>query len=150
MTQTSKGLVAAVKEIMEGLAKAGLSYLHIGGKPVPAARPRVSKWGTYYPKTYSNWLKASWQYVQSLDHLPTGTPFALLIEVVAEPLKASKFTTPMGDVYNFSKGPLDLITKSKTVWNDDRQVVFMAVAKRFAEKGDTLGFHIWWTPIEET
>jgi Holliday junction resolvase RusA-like endonuclease len=134
---------------MGRLASAGLSYLHIGGKPVPAGRPRVSRWGTYYPKTYSRWLKESWKYAQTVKDVPTDRPVALLIEVVAEPLKASKFDTPMGDADNFAKGPMDLLTKTKAVWNDDRQVVFLTIVKRFAEPGDKIGFHIWWCEINE-
>ncbi len=50
---------------------------------------------------------------------------------------------------NFSKGPLDLLTKTESVWNDDRQIVFLATAKRFAEEGEEPGFKIWWCEIDD-
>ena len=35
----------------------GHQWLHIPGDPVVAPRPRVSRWGTYYPKKYQQWMK---------------------------------------------------------------------------------------------
>ena len=29
------------------------------GQPVPASRPRVTRWGTYYGKNYTRWRKAA-------------------------------------------------------------------------------------------
>ena len=40
--------------------------LSIPLNPVPASRPRVSKWGTYYPKRYATWKK------DALKHLPAN------------------------------------------------------------------------------
>ena len=41
--------------------------LWIGGQPVPASRPRVSKFGVYYSKTYNRWINDSWKYVEDFD-----------------------------------------------------------------------------------
>ena len=149
MTGISKVLVN-VRKAMERLALDGLSYLHIGGKPVPAGRPKVSRWGVYYPKSYENWKKDAWEYVDTLEGVPTDKQVALMIEVVAPPMKSSKYTTPMGDADNLCKGPMDLMTDSERVWLDDRQVVLLIVSKRFTTgEEDPIGFHVWWCEVEE-
>src|SRR5690606_13238815 len=107
-TMRISNLVEVVKDNMKRLATAGLFSLFIGGKPVPAGRPRVARWGVYYPKTYTKWMTDSWKYVSDLDSVPTGKNIALLVECVCPPLKTSKATAPMGDVDNFANGPMDL------------------------------------------
>lgn len=141
-------LIDGVKQQMEGLAKAGLFNLWIGGKPVPAGRPRVSKWGVYYAPAYTRWVKESWQYVSDLDTVPTDRPIAVLIEIICPAPKTTKSCAPMGDVDNFSKGPLDLLTKTERVWLDDRQVTFLATAKRWASGTEEVGFKLWWCELE--
>lgn len=140
-------LVTNVQKMMKGLAVAGLFSVWIGGKPVPAGRPRVSKWGTYYPKSYTRWMKESWQYVDAIEALPTDQPIAVLIETICPVPQKTEKTAPMGDVDNYSKGPLDLLTKTEKVWEDDRQIVFLAIAKRWADPGEEPGFKVWWCQI---
>lgn len=142
-------LTSAVKDTMGRLAQAGLLSLHIGGKPVPASRPKVSRWGTYYSPTYKRWMAESQEYIRYLDEAPTDKPLAVFIEVVCPAPKQSKFNTPMGDVDNFMKGPLDLLTKSGKTWGDDRQIVFVACSKRWAkDENDEIGFHIRWCEVK--
>lgn len=139
---------------MKGLANAGLFSLWMGGKPVPAGRPRVGRWGTYYPKTYQTWMAANWRHVESIDTVPTEGPVAVMVEVITQTPKSAQ-VAPMGDVDNFAKGPLDLITKKakeskflEGIWKDDRQITFLAVAKRFAAKDEEPGFKVWWCELE--
>lgn len=75
--------------------------------PVPASRPRVGKFGTYYAKSYADWMK-----------------------------EAAGFVKAALDVDNYAKGPLDVITKSGKVWGDDKQVVSLRVSKRYTEPGE--------------
>lgn len=128
--------------------------LHIGGQPVPAARPRVSRYGTYYPKTYSKWIKDSWKYVENVDHLPSDKPIIVMIDAVFEKPRSSKLDTPAPDVDNLAKGPLDQINKLRKgtprgIWEDDKQVVLMVCAKRWASPGEQPGFYIYWTEHKE-
>lgn len=148
MAATSN-LVASVKKQMKGLAVAGLFSLWIGGKPVPAGRPRVTRWGTYYPKSYTDWIKQSGKYVTALEAVPLDKPVALLVEVITTRPKTTKHNAPQGDVDNFAKGPMDLLTKSEKAWLDDRQIVFLTVVKRYAADGEEPGFQLFWCEVND-
>lgn len=141
-------LLNGVRKELGRLAAAGLLSAWIGGKPVPAGRPRVAKWGVYYPAPYTRWMKESWQYVEKIDSLPTDRPIAVLIEIITPRPKTTVSCAPMGDLDNFAKGPLDLITKLGRVWKDDRQIVFLATAKRWANEGEEVGFKIQWCELK--
>lgn len=128
--------------------------LFIGGQPVAASRPRVGKWGTYYGKTYSKWIKESWRYVDTIDDVPSDQPVAVFIEAVFEKAKSSKLHYPVPDVDNLAKGPLDQITKlvkerDRGVWTDDKHVVLLAASKRFALPDEEPGFRVYWTPLPQ-
>lgn len=129
--------------------------LWIGGQPVPASRPRVSKFGVYYSKTYNRWLKESWQFVDAFDALPTDRPIIVMVEAIFQKAKTSKLDHPTPDVDNLVKGPLDQINKlnkadpTRGIWEDDKQVVFMVASKRFAEPGEDPGFRIWYCELNE-
>lgn len=139
---------------MERLASAGLSTLWLGGKPVPAGRPRVGKFGTYYAKPYQDWMKVNARVVSSLDYVPTDRPIALLVEVLCIPPKKTEHCAPMGDVDNFAKGPMDLLTKltkdhGKGPWKDDRQIVSLVTVKRWIGPDEEPGFRLHWCVIDE-
>lgn len=145
---TSK-LAVQAKRNLEGLARAGLFSLWIAGKPVPAGRPRVTRWGTYYPKSYTNWIKAASPAVEAMPVVPLKGNVALLVEVNCERPKKTDHTAPMGDVDNFAKGPMDLITKLGKSWLDDRQIVSLTVVKRWIEQGEEPGFQLHWCEVND-
>ena len=102
--------------------------------PVPAARPRVGKFGTYYPKTYSRFkIQADEQLVPFSDGV---TPTTELLYVhclfVSEKPRTSKLPAPNGDIDNFVKAALDAVTKAQVMWSDDRQIVGLHAQKRWA------------------
>lgn len=107
--------------------------LTIALNPVPASRPRVTKWGVHYQKTYATWKK------QALHHLPHGGPIfgdkhvAVLVEHIIKKPKTTKRTNPRGDTDNYLKASLDACTKCKGVWTDDDIVVLTIASKRFTE-----------------
>lgn len=142
-------LFGLIKTAIEKQVGASMLSLVIGGEPVPASRPRVTRFGTYYGKNYTKWMKDSWHYVSSLDSLPTDRPIIVMLEAVVTKPRTSKLSHPRADVDNYAKGPLDLITKAaketgRGVWEDDRQIVFMGISKRFAEPGEDPGFKIYY------
>lgn len=135
-------LVTSVKKVASTAAMiAGLS-------PVPAARPRVGRWGTYYPATYTKWMKEAQDkvFIQGA-RVPEG-PLVLSIEHVIEKPRTSKRTYPRGDVDNLSKGPMDILTKTGSFWTDDDQVVLLIAHKRFARPGEEPGTYVSLTPTE--
>ena len=112
-------------------------YFQFDTAPVPASRPRVSKYGTYYGKTYSSYRKAFQEEVAEFrkgfrpllsDQLRVGATF-----LVKKP-KTSKLSYPRGDIDNYLKALFD--SCNELVWRDDVQVTELGeVVKKFADIG---------------
>lgn len=113
--------------------------LHFKLAPVPASRPKVSRWGVYYGKKYAEWRKNAAAMMQEVDGSAADGPLIVFIENILEKPRTSTRAYPVGDVDNFAKGPMDIITKAEKFWKDDDQVVGLAVFKRFAEPGEEAG-----------
>ena len=108
--------------------------------PVPASRPRVSRWGTYYGKRYEAFRKRGNEVLSNLEPLvmsPTSVdlfPLDGSLEVTAifnvvKP-RTSKLSSPNGDVDNYFK-TLDIC--NGIIWEDDKQIEILHICKRFAE-----------------
>lgn len=121
--------------MFKGAARAAPLRFCIDVAPVPASRPRVTRWGTYYGKTYKNWMAAAAKSLaqQRDDYWLIREQCAVCLEIIAERPKTTKRPEPRGDVDNYAKAALDAITKTELVWDDDDQVVALFVSKRFAE-----------------
>jgi Holliday junction resolvase RusA-like endonuclease len=106
--------------------------------PVPAARPKVGRFNTYYPKTYQTWKTQAERMLKQVvtDFEPTDEGVHVFLEQVKVKARTSKLVRPKGDVDNFAKATLDAITKSGKIWIDDDQVVSLATHKRFAYPGE--------------
>lgn len=146
----------AISDLTESLLKqlkrntaAGVLTAWLGLQPVPASRPRVSRWGTYYSKTYATWRKAAEEIAQGFEPGETLTgPLVVVTESIIQPARTSKLDYPRGDVDNYTKGPLDVMTKATDVWEDDNQVVVSLAVKRFAEDNEEPGTKIHWFEME--
>lgn len=105
--------------------------------PVPASRPKVSRWGVYYSKTYKTWRQLAEEHIKpgDLQLRPDDPVLVVIIAVVNRP-KTSKAPFPKGDVDNYAKGPMDAITKATGWWHDDKQVTWLLTGKRFAAPGE--------------
>jgi Holliday junction resolvase RusA-like endonuclease len=106
--------------------------------PVPAARPRVGKFGTYYPKTYSRFRIQADDLLQPLSHgrTPSDELFYVELEFVGQRPKSTILPAPKGDIDNYAKAALDAVTKAQMLWSDDRQIVGLHAVKRWAEPGE--------------
>jgi Holliday junction resolvase RusA-like endonuclease len=102
--------------------------------PVPASRPRVSKWGTYYAKPYRVFkdalksdLKKRWA------HPAISVPVVVSMVCLCTQPKSTKLDYPKPDVDNYAKAVLDAM--NGVVLQDDTQVIELNVSKRWAPKG---------------
>lgn len=109
--------------------------------PVPASRPRVTRWGTYYGKKYTAFKTAAEITIHDMGHDPVTGQCVVHVEMIVEKPKTSKLSTPRGDVDNYLKSIMDAMTKGKC-WDDDDQVVMVAATKRFADVGEQPGFNV--------
>lgn len=138
MRTTTSKLVKSFREVFKEPAHAGF-FLPVN--PVPASRPRVSKWGTYYGKTYNAWrkdaAKALKEYREFCDK--TEGRLYVVVECVVLKPKTSKREYPRGDVDNYAKAPLDAITSHTDIWNDDDQIVALLVTKQFTTEPKEAG-----------
>jgi len=108
-------------------------------EPVPASRPRVTRWGTYIAKPYKDWINAATASVESCGSVVNGSPADTLLVIttaICTRAKTSKLTLPRGDSDNYGKAALDLVTKLGGYWHDDKQVAPAICSKRFAAKGE--------------
>lgn len=110
--------------------------------PVPAARPRVGRWGTYYPKRYAEWKAKAEAEALTFEQADKDGLRIIMLDCVIEKPRTSKLDTPNGDVDNFAKGPMDALNKAAKAWHDDKQVMGLLAFKRFAEKGEAPGTNI--------
>lgn len=106
------------------------NHVTIDINPVVASRPRVTRWGVYYGKKYTAWK----QEAENITHTNMDViaqPCTVLIEQVVRKPKTSKLTFPNGDVDNYAKAPLDVMTKTE-FWTDDNLITGLWCSKRFA------------------
>lgn len=110
--------------------------IRLPGDPVPAARPKVSRFGTYYPKTYRAFRTAMELVVRKLfaGRQPMAGPLAVVLNVFVRKPKTSKLVYPIGDVDNYAKAYMDSLNGH--AWIDDKQVTSLIVTKCFTEEQD--------------
>jgi len=142
MTSTSKSIVESAIKWARGLFGTALLTSKLTLTPVPAARPRVGRWGTYYPKKYAAWKAAAEAEALTFKQADKDGLRLIVLDCVIEKPRTSKLDTPNGDVDNFAKGPLDALNRAAKAWHDDKQVMGLLAFKRFAEKGEEPGTNI--------
>lgn len=105
--------------------------------PVPASRPRVTRRGTFYGKTYDAWMKAVPALLPKFDKPLEGPLRATWLFVMPRPKdkKVLEAGMPMGDLDNLEKAIMDACTKAG-LWHDDRQLVSHSTDKRYADIGE--------------
>ena len=100
-------------------------------EPVPASRPRVTRWGVYYGKRYSNFRKVADMSLQAVEWssvFPLVGTLAVSVTFIAPRPKTTKRLHPRGDIDNYFKS-LDVL--NKVVWEDDDQIVWTCAVKEY-------------------
>lgn len=116
--------------------------------PVPASRPRVGKWGTFYGKCYTAWRKQAATELTLFEHDDKFTgPVSVTLVHLVKPAKSTKRTYPRGDTDNYDKAVLDAITSHTSLWDDDDQVVELHSMKMYAGTKQTPGCYIRIAPV---
>lgn len=134
--------MATSDEVLSGLSSAWKGAAHVASvpipvEPVPASRPRVTRWGTYHAKPYKHWLEQAALHLPGLEDLiEPESNLLVIVESICTRAKTSKLVRPKGDTDNYAKGPLDAVTHSGGYWKDDVQVIDLVSRKRFAAKGE--------------
>ena len=100
--------------------------------PVPASRPRVSRWGTYYGKKYTTFRKDVEKFLKGVALKVLAGPLFVVIEIHCRKPRTSKLDYPKPDVDNYAKGVLDALNKK--AWNDDSQIVGLVVTKEWSDQ----------------
>ena len=111
--------------------------------PTPASRPRVTRWGTYFPKKYSVWKEEAHRLLSeyTVPDLFAGRILVRTDVVCYRPKKPAN-DYPVGDIDNYEKATYDAITKAKIVWKDDVQIVGCETTKRYADGDEEPHTHI--------
>ena len=114
--------------------------------PVPASRPRVSKYGTYYLATYRDFKDKMRQLIAQAPHLYKKYEGLLKVKVtcsVKQPGKTIRLS-PSGDVDNYAKAVLDSL--NGVLWVDDDQIINLTVSKEFDSEGS---IRVEVTPVKQ-
>jgi Holliday junction resolvase RusA-like endonuclease len=95
----------------------------------------VTKWGTYYSKTYKAWLQCAHHLIPV--HTSEGIAFPVVANtVIAVPrARTSKLLVPVGDGDNYEKATFDMLQK-KGYLADDKWITTGHWRKRFLPYGE--------------
>ena len=110
--------------------------------PVPASRPRVSRWSTYYPKKYTQFKKDMEALTGELDTTPCENLVCVSLEFMIKiPQSWSKkkrlerentYCNNNSDIDNYIKAMLDSL--NGVYFIDDRQVVEVFASKKYSNE----------------
>lgn len=118
--------------------------------PVAAVRPKVTRWNTYYPGRYGDYLPELREMIRHRWAAPQKNGPCSLVVVFDMPRPKSHYGTgrnkdkvkdsapeyPHQDVDNLLKGVMD--AASGVVYEDDKWVMSVLATKRYGEPGITL------------
>jgi len=110
--------------------------------PVPAARPRVSRWSTYYPKKYTQFKKDMEALTSELNQTPCENLVCVSLEFLIKiPKSWSKkkrlasentYCNNNADIDNYIKAILDSL--NGVFFIDDKQVVEVFAIKKYSNE----------------
>jgi Holliday junction resolvase RusA-like endonuclease len=98
--------------------------------PVPCPRPRVGRFGAYYPAKYSNWRK---KFQLELGRVvgkgfePSDSFLCVDLRFTCKKPKSTKLAYPKPDIDNYAKSVLDAC--NGVLWFDDSQIIRLDATK---------------------
>ena len=111
--------------------------------PVPASRPRVSRWSTYYPKKYTKFKKDMEALTSEIEITPSEKLVSVELEFrIMMPKSFSKkkrqglnntYCSNNSDIDNYIKAILDSL--NGVFYIDDKQVVEIFARKIYSDEG---------------
>jgi len=111
--------------------------------PVPASRPRVSRWSTYYPKKYTKFKKDMEALTSEIETTPSERLVSVELEFrIMMPKSFSKkkrqglnntYCSNNSDIDNYIKAILDSL--NGVFYIDDKQVVEIFARKIYGDEG---------------
>jgi len=141
-------LIDAVLNRVRGASFGLALHFHVNAVPAPASRgTQTRSGGFFYSKGHAAFYAECQR--QLAEQKPTTplTGFQLaIVETVCQRPKTTKLGSPIGDVDNFAKVPLDAATKAK-LWGDDYQVVALISTKRWTKPGEKPGTTLTIIPV---
>ena len=109
--------------------------------PVPASRPRVTRWSTFFPKKYTQFKKDMEMALTNTTFIPTTKLiYAQLDFFVGMPkswskkkklAKNGKFCDNNADIDNYIKAVLDSL--ESVYYENDKQIVMVRARKYYSE-----------------
>ena len=133
--------ILELESVIKYMSRHILDTLFIPVKPTPASRPRISRYGNYYPKSYTDYRKATYQYLKKLKDkysVMDGTYQVYLEFICYRPKKPSN-SYPRGDCDNHQKAILDSITYAQIFWKDDDVITKITAEKRYQKEDEQVG-----------
>jgi len=105
--------------------------------PVPASRPRVTRWSTFYPKKYTEFRASMEMAVKDVQFIPFETNIYAKLDFFVQIPKSwskkkkesmqGKFCDNNADIDNYCKAILDSL--NGIYYQDDRQIVMIRARK---------------------
>jgi len=140
MTRSSKATVVLHRS-ETGVYSGFTLMLHI--PPVPASRPRVTRWGTYYLKTYKTYKDAAHEAIPVCTEQTLTCELGATVEFICHRPKSTKLVSPRGDIDNHLKAIFDACVgvaatkkvgcKLKKYIKDDEIISHVDARMRYAE-----------------
>lgn len=121
-----------------------ITNLFIPVKPVPASRPRVTRFGTYFTKTYTDFRNECYTFLKPLakKYPATYSSYIIEIEFICRRPKNPSNPYPLGDLDNFEKGILDCLVKTELFLKDDIQIIKLIATKRYQKLDEAFGMRL--------
>lgn len=150
VTSRISSLAAEIRTWLTTIGGSALLSWKLSVPPAPASRPNVTRWnGIYYGKPYERFRQDARLLAEKFEGVPTDKPVVMLLEFVKEKPKTGKMPYPSGDVDNYAKGPLDVMTQAGRFFDDDNQVVGLTVWKRYNLPGEEAGVYVDWITLDD-